>query len=53
MELVLTSVHPGVDVATAIDRTGWPLRVASTLVKTELPTARELAALRELTAPEG
>jgi glutaconate CoA-transferase subunit B len=53
MELVLTSVHPGVDVATAIDRTGWPLRVASALVKTELPTAHELAALRELTAPEG
>jgi glutaconate CoA-transferase subunit B len=51
-ELVLTSVHQGVDVATVIDRTGWPLRVASTLTQTELPTTHELAALRELAAPK-
>jgi glutaconate CoA-transferase subunit B len=51
-ELVLTSVHQGVDVARVIDCTGWPLRVASTLTETELPTSRELAALRELAAPK-
>jgi glutaconate CoA-transferase subunit B len=51
-ELVLTSLHQGVDVARVIDRTGWPLRVASTLTETAPPTPHELAALRELAAPK-
>ncbi|MFI9009072.1 CoA-transferase subunit beta [Actinosynnema sp. NPDC053489] len=48
-ELVLTSVHPGVDPETARERTGWDLRVADDLGRGEPPTDRELAVLRELT----
>ncbi|GAB3004510.1 CoA-transferase subunit beta [Saccharothrix stipae] len=48
-ELVLTALHPGVDLATARERTGWDLRVADDLGRTEPPTEGELAVLRELT----
>ncbi|QQQ80479.1 CoA-transferase subunit beta [Saccharothrix sp. 6-C] len=48
-ELVLTELHPGVDVATAHERTGWDLRVAADLGRGEPPTDHELAVLRELT----
>ncbi len=47
-QLVLTSVHEGVDVTTVRDATGWPLEMADELTITEAPTAEELAALREL-----
>ncbi len=49
-ELVLTSIHPGVDVQKAIDATGWPLKVASKLETTPPPTASELTVLRDLQA---
>ncbi|XVS68184.1 CoA-transferase subunit beta [Actinosynnema sp. CA-299493] len=48
-ELVLTALHPGVDLATARERTGWDLQVADDLGRGEPPTDRELAVLRELT----
>ncbi|PSL56106.1 glutaconate CoA-transferase subunit B [Saccharothrix carnea] len=48
-ELVLTALHPGVDLATARERTGWDLKVADDLGRGEPPTDRELAVLRELT----
>lgn len=48
-ELVLTDIHPTISVADVRARTGWPLRVAADLAKTEPPTAEELAALRALT----
>lgn len=48
-ELVLTRVHPGVDPETVRERTGWDLKVADDLGRTEPPTDRELAVLRELT----
>src|SRR5215469_2806974 len=38
-ELTLTSLHPGVAVEKAIENTGWPLKVASTIATTEPPTA--------------
>ncbi|MBB5801667.1 glutaconate CoA-transferase subunit B [Saccharothrix ecbatanensis] len=48
-ELVLTRLHPGVDPATVRERTGWDLKFADDLGRTEPPTERELAVLRELT----
>jgi glutaconate CoA-transferase subunit B len=47
-ELVLTAVHPGVDLDEVRARTGWPLLVADTLHQTDPPTPDELAALRRL-----
>jgi glutaconate CoA-transferase subunit B len=49
-ELVLTELHDGVEVAQAREKTGWDLKVAEQLRRTEPPTAEELAALRELTS---
>jgi glutaconate CoA-transferase subunit B len=48
-ELVLTGVHPGVEVAAVREATGWDLRVADDVVTTPAPTDEELAVLRELT----
>jgi glutaconate CoA-transferase subunit B len=47
-ELVQTQLHPGVTAEDARAATGWPLRVAADVATTEPPTARELAALRNL-----
>jgi glutaconate CoA-transferase subunit B len=49
-ELVLTAVHPGVCAAQVRNATGWELRVAANLEITSKPTAKELAALRDLHA---
>jgi len=51
-ELVLTHLHPGVSVETAIEATGWQLRVAPEILGTEEPTAAELEILRSL-VPSG
>jgi glutaconate CoA-transferase, subunit B len=47
-ELVLTHNHPGVSVDQVREETGWDLRVAPGLAKTEPPTEEELSVLREL-----
>ncbi len=47
-ELVLTQIHPGVEVDKVRAETGWELAVADSLETTEPPTAEELSALREL-----
>jgi glutaconate CoA-transferase subunit B len=47
-ELVLTHVHPGIDVEAARAATGWPLVVADDLRETRPPTDRELGTLRSL-----
>lgn len=47
-ELVLTAVHPGVDVEQVRAETGWDLQVAPEVVTTPEPTDTELAALRTL-----
>ena len=47
-ELVLTAIHPGVEVDAVRAETGWELRVSDELEHTEPPTDQELAALREL-----
>jgi glutaconate CoA-transferase subunit B len=47
-ELVLTSIHPGVDPDRIRAETGWLLRFAPELKTTPAPTAAELAVLRDL-----
>jgi glutaconate CoA-transferase, subunit B len=47
-ELELTSLHPGVTVEQVVAATGWPLKVASQVRTTPVPSAIELRALRDL-----
>jgi glutaconate CoA-transferase subunit B len=47
-ELILTAVHPDVDPDQARERTGWPLRFAREVRRTEPPTENELRILSEL-----
>jgi glutaconate CoA-transferase, subunit B len=47
-ELVLTAVHPHVNVDTVIAATGWRLRVAPRVATTPVVTERELTVLRDL-----
>ena len=47
-ELVLTAIHPESSVEQARDATGWNLRVADDLEKTDPPTDEELQTLRSL-----
>lgn len=49
-ELILTQMHPGVDVTDVRAATGWELAVAPELRTTEAPTDDELRVLRELIA---
>jgi glutaconate CoA-transferase, subunit B len=46
--LVLTEIHPGVELDQVREQTGWELDVSPQLDRTELPTPEELAKLREL-----
>ncbi|WP_285730705.1 CoA-transferase [Nocardiopsis sp. ATB16-24] len=48
-ELVLTAVHPGVEVDTVREATGWDLKVAEGLTVTPEPSDTELSVLRSLT----
>jgi glutaconate CoA-transferase subunit B len=48
LELVLTAVHPGVELDAVRAQTGWELRVSDDLQRTEPPTDEELSTLREL-----
>jgi glutaconate CoA-transferase subunit B len=52
-ELVLTALHPGATVEQVQANTGWPLKVAANLRRTEPPTAEELRILREELDPQG
>ncbi len=45
-EMVLASVHPGVDVADIQASTGWPVRVSADLERTPPPAPQELAAIK-------
>jgi glutaconate CoA-transferase subunit B len=44
-EMVLVSVHPGVEVETVVENTGWPLKVTTDLTSTPAPTKSELEIL--------
>jgi glutaconate CoA-transferase subunit B len=48
MELVVTSIHPGVTRDRLREETGWPLRFAEEVAETPPPTPIELEALRAL-----
>ena len=47
-ELALTEIHPGVEVDKVQEETGWDLKVAEGLKRTDPPSEDELSALREL-----
>jgi glutaconate CoA-transferase subunit B len=49
-ELTLVAVHPGVEADAVRAETGWELKVAGDLRRTEPPTEAELTALRSLRA---
>ncbi len=49
-ELVLTGIHPGVELPRVFAATGWPLRVSDHLVEVDPPTEEELLVLRALEA---
>jgi glutaconate CoA-transferase, subunit B len=52
-ELILAALHPGISVEQAVSATGWPLRCASILRRSEPPSALELRILREELDPQG
>lgn len=47
-ELTLTALHPGATVEAAKDATGWDLKVADEVGRTDPPTEGELRVLRDL-----
>jgi glutaconate CoA-transferase, subunit B len=49
-ELVVTSIHPGVERQTIVTSTGWPVRFADSVTTTAPPTDAELHQLRTLLA---
>ena len=51
-ELALTALHPGVTVEQVQENTGWPLKVAADLRRTDPPTAEELQILRDELDPQ-
>ena len=52
-ELVLTALHPGRTAEEAQANTGWPLRAAAEVRRTQAPAAAELRLLRETLDPQG
>jgi glutaconate CoA-transferase subunit B len=51
-EMVLTSLHPGAELAGVKRALGWDVRVAAGLAATLAPTADELRLIREELDPE-
>lgn len=47
-ELTLVALHPGITVEQAREATGWELKAAEDLKRTDPPTERELEVLRDL-----
>jgi len=52
-ELVLSALHPGRTAEEAQANTGWPLRVAAEVRRTQAPAEAELRLLRETLDPQG
>jgi glutaconate CoA-transferase subunit B len=47
-ELVVTTIHPGVERAQIEAATGWPIRFSDSVTATSLPTDEEIEVLRDL-----
>jgi glutaconate CoA-transferase subunit B len=52
-EMILTALHPGMDIEMVQQNTGWELKVSSNLHETLPPTENELRILREDLDPTG
>jgi glutaconate CoA-transferase subunit B len=52
-ELVLTALHPGIEVEQARLNTGWDLKIAKTLEATQPLTVEELRILHQELGPQG
>lgn len=52
-ELVLAALHPGKSAAEAVSNTGWELKIAANLRRTEPPQADELRILHQELDPQG
>jgi glutaconate CoA-transferase subunit B len=52
-ELMLTAMHPQIEVAQVLENTGWDLKIADELSTTEPPSAAELHILRNELDPDG
>jgi glutaconate CoA-transferase subunit B len=52
-EMILESLHPGVELAEVQEEVGWKLKVAPDLSETEPPAEEELRLLREELDPQG
>jgi len=52
-EMVLTSLHPGIDLKTIRENIGWEVKVAKNLTETPPPTAEEIRIIREELDPQG
>ncbi len=52
-EMMLKSLHPGVELAEVQEEVGWELKVAPDLSETEPPAEEELRLLREELDPQG
>ena len=46
-EMILDSIHPGVTLEEVLENTGWDLKLASKIEKTEPPTRSELRIIRK------
>jgi len=47
-EMVLTSIHPGVDIERVKENIGWDIKISNDLEVTKEPTEEEIKVLREL-----
>ena len=52
-ELIITALHPGIQIQQMKDNTGWDLKAANEIRVTELPNEQELRILREELDPQG
>lgn len=52
-EMVLSSLHPGVEISEVQEEVGWELKVSPDLKETDRPTEEQLQMLREKLDPKG
>ena len=52
-EMVLSGLHPGIELETVHEQVGWELKVSDNLSETEIPTQEEIRIIREDLDPQG